>query len=59
MDARLDLRVAEGRVAEVGASLDPAGMAVIDAGGLHLLPGLIDIHVHLREPGQEYKETVV
>lgn len=36
----------------------PAGAKVVDAGGCWVVPGLIDMHVHLREPGQEYKETV-
>src|SRR4030081_1595492 len=36
----------------------PAGAAVIDAAGTWVCPGFIDMHVHLREPGHEYKETV-
>ena len=39
-------------------SEDPADIQVIDAQGLVLVPGLLDIHVHLREPGHEYKETI-
>ncbi len=49
------------RVAEIAApgKLKPANEAeVIDASGLTIAPGLVDIHVHLREPGQGYKETI-
>jgi dihydroorotase len=54
-----DLGVSDGRIAEIGPSLprSPADR-VIDAQGLLVCPGLIDPHVHLREPGQEHKETL-
>ncbi len=59
LDGRLDLLVAEGVVAALGEGLDPvAGAREIDASGLLVTPGLIDVHVHLREPGQEHKETI-
>ncbi len=59
VDGFLDLRVEEGTVVEVGEGLSvPDGAEVYDAGGKVVAPGLIDIHVHLREPGHEYKETV-
>jgi dihydroorotase len=59
VDAVLDLLLADGRVARLGAGLDaPEGAEVIDAGGLVVAPGLIDVHVHLREPGGEHKETI-
>jgi dihydroorotase len=45
------------RIASVGTAEDGEA-AVIDARGLLVLPGLVDMHVHLREPGQEYKETI-
>ena len=49
----------DGRVAQVGERLErPRDARAIDARGKWVLPGLIDIHTHLREPGQEYKETV-
>jgi dihydroorotase len=49
----------DGLVAEVAERVDrPAGARVVDARGRWVTPGFIDLHVHLREPGQEYKETV-
>ncbi len=55
---RRDVAVAGGRILAVEPEIDPGRAAVIDAGGLWVLPGLVDIHVHLREPGYEYKEDV-
>jgi dihydroorotase len=54
-----DVAIAGGRIAEIGPSLarSPADR-VMDAAGLLVCPGLIDPHVHLREPGQEHKETL-
>ncbi|HWK90085.1 MAG TPA: dihydroorotase [Longimicrobium sp.] len=59
MDAVLDLLLADGRIARLGERLDaPEGAEVIDVGGMVVTPGLIDVHVHLRQPGQEHKETI-
>jgi dihydroorotase len=60
IDAPRDLLIENGRVAAVDAKLnvDPQTVEVIDATGLVVTPGLVDIHVHLREPGQSYKETI-
>ncbi len=61
IDAPRDILLKDGKVAEVAAAgkLKPAdGAQVINAKGLVVAPGLIDIHVHLREPGQGYKETI-
>jgi dihydroorotase len=53
-----DLLLRDGVVAEVGAGLSAADAQVIDADGLVALPGLVDLHTHLREPGREDAETV-
>jgi dihydroorotase len=54
-----DVLLAEGRITALGADAAPDGDAVVvDADGLVLLPGLVDLHTHLREPGREDAETV-
>jgi dihydroorotase len=54
-----DVLLAGGRIAEIGAGLPtPDGAEVLDAGGAVLLPGLVDLHTHLREPGREDTETI-
>ncbi|HKI03165.1 MAG TPA: dihydroorotase [Thermoanaerobaculia bacterium] len=59
LDGSFDLLVEDGQVAKIdGRIAKPKGAEAFDASGLVVAPGLIDIHVHLREPGQEYKETV-
>jgi dihydroorotase len=60
IDGECAVLVEEGRIAAVGAEAlkQASGAAVVDAQGLWLLPGLVDLHVHLREPGQEGKETI-
>jgi dihydroorotase len=58
-DATADVLLRDGRVVEVGTGFgSPDDASVIDVGGLVVCPGLIDLHVHLREPGQEHKETI-
>ncbi len=54
-----DLLLRDGVVAEVGPGLGAAGALVVEADGLVALPGLVDLHTHLREPGREDAETVV
>ncbi|WP_223356767.1 dihydroorotase [Leifsonia sp. ZF2019] len=56
---RADLLIDHGRIAEVGSGLSAAGASRIDADGLLALPGLVDLHTHLREPGYEQSETVL
>src|ERR1044071_7276249 len=51
-----DIRIAHGRIVEIGRGL--VGGRIIDVRDLWIVPGLIDLHVHLREPGQEYKEDI-
>jgi dihydroorotase len=61
IDAAKDILLKDGRVAEItgpGKLKQTQGAQIIDAKGLTVAPGLIDIHVHLREPGQGYKETI-
>lgn len=53
-----DLLLEGGKIARIGTGLSAAGADVLDAAGLHVFPGLIDMHVHLREPGYEYKEDI-
>jgi dihydroorotase len=53
-----DVLIRDGVVVEVGRDVDHAGAEVIDADGLVALPGLVDLHTHLREPGREDAETV-
>ncbi len=60
IDEILDILVADGRIRELGKRVDAGkGVEVIEADGLLVLPGLIDMHVHLRDPGLEYKEDIV
>lgn len=54
-----DILVTEGVIAELGTGLSAAKATVIDAAGLLVLPGLVDLHTHLREPGAEQSETVL
>jgi dihydroorotase len=55
----VDVLVGDGQIAEIGPALKaPGGAEVIDAAGQVLLPGLVDLHTHLREPGREYAEDI-
>jgi dihydroorotase len=57
-DGALDVLLADGRVEKLGKHVTARGASVIDADGLVVCPGFIDIHTHLREPGREDKETI-
>jgi len=57
-DAEQDILLEGERIANVGANLSAAGAEVFDAKGLIVAPGFIDLHCHLREPGQELSETI-
>jgi dihydroorotase len=60
LDDTLDIVVENGVVKEIGKGLAaPTGAETIDASGTYVVPGLIDMHVHLRDPGLEYKEDIV
>ncbi len=58
IDGVLDILIDGSRVAKVSKDIQADGAEVIDASGRIVLPGLVDMHVHLREPGREDKETV-
>ena len=58
LDGLFDLLLSGGKIAAVGARLDAVPERTIDITGLVVVPGLIDMHVHLREPGYEAKETI-
>jgi dihydroorotase len=53
-----DIHLRDGVIAAIGQDLDAPGASVLDAAGLIALPGLVDLHTHLREPGREDAETV-
>lgn len=57
-DETLDVLIYNGKIAEVKKNIPSAEKKVIDATGLIVAPGFIDMHTHLREPGQEHKETI-
>ena len=60
LDDTLDVMLENGLIKEVGKGLKaPAGAEELDASGKYVVPGLIDMHVHLRDPGLEYKEDIV
>jgi dihydroorotase len=57
-DRKADVLVSGGRIARVEPGINAASARVVDAAGRLVLPGLCDLHVHLREPGHEYKEDI-
>lgn len=60
VDGLFDVLLQDGRVKQVAApgTIRASGVKVLDARGMVVAPGFVDIHVHLRQPGQEYKETI-
>lgn len=58
MDRAADVLIRDGRVERIGVGLESGGARVVDATGCLVTPGLIDPHVHLREPGQTHKEDI-
>lgn len=58
LDGIRDVLLTDGKVSEISEKLDVQADRVIDAADCYVMPGLIDMHVHLREPGFEYKETI-
>ena len=59
IDGQLDVLIEDGKIATVGKNLKADGAEIVDAAGKLVTPGLVDIHVHLRDPGYEYKEDIV
>jgi dihydroorotase len=57
-DGVADVLIEDGRIAAVEPGLDVPGAEVVDARGRWVTPGFVDLHTHLREPGQEYKEDI-
>jgi dihydroorotase len=59
IDAVADVLITEGHIAAIGQGLGrPDGALVVDVTGCVVAPGFVDLHCHLREPGQEHKETI-
>ena len=58
LDKTCDVLIEKGKIVAIGKGLDDKGAKVIDATGKIVTPGLVDIHVHLRDPGLEYKEDI-
>ena len=56
--AKKDLLIENGKIVKIEDSIEVGANEVIDANGLYVFPGLIDMHVHLREPGFEHKEDI-
>ena len=54
----VDILLRDGQIAAVGGSISSGGSVSINLGGAFVFPGLVDVHVHLREPGFSYKETI-
>ena len=58
IDKITDVLIEDGKIAKIGSRIAAKDAEVFDATGLVIAPGLIDMHIHLREPGQEAKEDV-
>lgn len=54
----LDVEIVDGKIKKIASSIKSSDNQIIDADGMALIPGLVDIHCHLREPGFEHKETI-
>lgn len=58
LDEGLSILIVDGKVARLAERIEDKGAEILDATGLVVAPGFLDVHVHLREPGFEYKETI-
>ena len=60
IDGVCDILVRDGRVVEVGTDIElPEKLTVVNLAGMVLVPGMVDVHVHFRDPGYEYKEDII
>ena len=59
LDEKTDILLVAGKVAKIAAAIKEAAATVLDLDGAWVMPGAVDMHVHLREPGFEYKETIL
>ena len=57
-DGPVDILIEDDKIVEIAESIEKAGAEVIDASGYIVAPGLVDIHVHFRQPGQTHKEDI-
>jgi dihydroorotase len=57
-DRQADVLLSEGKIARIEPGIAPGKARVVNAKGMLVVPGLVDLHVHLREPGHEYKEDI-
>jgi dihydroorotase len=58
-DEQMDILIRDGRIETMGKGISASAAQVVDVKGKVVAPGFIDVHVHLREPGYEYKETIL
>jgi len=58
LDGIFDVMIEDGKIVEIGNNLELANGDLIDAAGKYVIPGLVDAHCHLRDPGYEYKEDI-
>lgn len=58
MNEKMDVKIEDGKIAKIEKSINDTVDRVIDCTGLYIMPGMIDMHCHLREPGFEHKETI-
>jgi len=58
LDGKFDILIQKGKIKQIAATINSPAAQIIDAAGLIVSPGFIDVHVHLREPGQEHKEDI-
>ena len=54
----LDVLIIDEKIAKIAKNIEETADKVIDCNGLYIIPGMIDMHCHLREPGGEHKETI-